>query len=70
LFDLKSDPREEHNIAENHPEIVKQMAGKHKAWAKTLAPLGEIPKLKTNEPVIPGGHGWAFAQKKIKRDKY
>ena len=66
LFDLKSDPREEHNIASDHPEIVKQMAAQHDSWSETLAPLGEIPKSKSksNGPVIPGGHGWAFAEKK------
>ena len=61
LFDLRSDPREEHDIAANHPDVVKQMAAQHTAWSKTLAPLGEIPKIRAGEPIIPSGHGWAFA---------
>lgn len=64
LFDLEKDPKEEHNVAAEHPEIVNQMAEKHTAWSKTLVPLGEIPKISVKEPVIPDGHGWAFASGK------
>ncbi len=66
LFDLKSDPREEHDLAAKHPDIVKRMAARHAAWSKTLAPLGKIPEIKRGEPVIPVGHGWAFASVKKK----
>ncbi|MFP6872694.1 MAG: sulfatase-like hydrolase/transferase, partial [Verrucomicrobiales bacterium] len=45
LFDLKSDPREEQDVAAKHPDIVKQLSAKHATWAKTLAPLGKIPKV-------------------------
>ncbi len=61
LFDLKSDPREETDLATKHPDVVKQMATQHSAWKQTLAPLGEIPKLRGGEPIIPIGHGWALA---------
>lgn len=61
LFDLKADPREEHDIASKHPDVVKQMAAQHRAWSKTLAPLGVIPQIRAGEPIIPNGHGWAFA---------
>ncbi|TWU29119.1 sulfatase family protein [Novipirellula artificiosorum] len=61
LFDLESDPREEHDIASQHPDVVTQMAAQHEAWTRTLTPLGEIPKIRTGEPIIPTGHGWAFA---------
>jgi arylsulfatase A-like enzyme len=61
LFDLKSDPREEHDIASRHPEVVEQMAAQHAAWSQTLAPLGEIPNIRAGAPIIPTGHGWAFA---------
>jgi arylsulfatase A-like enzyme len=61
LFDLKSDPREEHDIASKHPDVVTQMASQHTAWSKTLAPLGEIPNIRPAEPIVPTGHGWAFA---------
>ena len=62
LFDLKSDPREEHDIASKHSDIVTQMAAKHKTWSQTLAPLGKVPDNREREPTIPTGHGWAFAE--------
>ncbi len=61
LFNLKSDPQEEHDLAAKHPAVVKQMSAQHTAWKQTLIPLGEIPKLRGGEPIIPNGHGWAFA---------
>lgn len=62
LFDLKKDPREEIDLAAEYPKIVKQLAAKHAAWSKTLAPLGEIPKLSGDEPTVPTGHGWATSK--------
>jgi arylsulfatase A-like enzyme len=62
LFDLKADPREGHDIASKHPDIVQQLAVQHEAWAETLAPLGEIPKIRAGQPIIPNGHGWAIAE--------
>ena len=62
LFNLKIDPREEHDVAAEHPDIVKRMAAQHEAWTKTLAPLGEIPKIRASLPIIPHGHGWATAK--------
>ena len=35
-------------------------------WAKALAPLGKIPKVKKTDDRIPEGHGWAFAKEKGK----
>lgn len=64
LFNLKEDPKEENNIAEKHPDIVRKMAGEHEAWSKNLAPHGEISKVRGKEPVIPNGHGWAYASEK------
>ncbi len=61
LFDLKSDPKEEHDVASKHPDVVDQLSAQHTAWEQTLAPLGEIPKLPSGAPNIPKGHGWAFA---------
>lgn len=66
LFDLKSDPREERDLAAKHPDIVKQMAAKHATWAETLAPLGRIPTIRAAEPAAPAGHGWAYASAKGK----
>ena len=66
LFDLKSDPREERDLAAKHPDIVEQMAEKHAAWSRTLSPLGEIPKIHNSAPIIPTGHGWAIAPRMTK----
>ncbi len=57
---------EETNLAKKHPEIVAQMASKHAAWRQTLTPLAKIPKITTDQPIIPKGHGWARAPKNKK----
>ena len=64
LFDLKSDPREEKDLANKYPELVQQLAAKHADWAKTLAPLGKIPELNASNISTPKGNGWSFANKK------
>lgn len=71
LFNLKTDPREESNVAAAHPEVVKKMARMHAAWEKTLPPLGEIPESSDAETGIPKGHGWAQAseEKTHKKNK-
>jgi arylsulfatase A-like enzyme len=61
LFDLKKDPREENDVAAQHPEVVQQMARKHAVWEKTLVPVGQIPKIEGEEAKVPKGHGWASA---------
>jgi arylsulfatase A-like enzyme len=66
LFNLGSDPEEENNVASRHPEIVRRLARQHAEWGKTLAPLGEIPKVPAGAPIIPSGHGWALAPGKDK----
>jgi arylsulfatase A-like enzyme len=66
LFDLKSDPREETDLAAKHPDVVKQLAAQQAEWAKTLAPLGKIPEVRGAAPVVPTGHGWAHAPPKGK----
>ena len=63
LFDLKSDPREEKDLANKYPELVQQLASKHADWAKTLAPLGKIPELNASNISTSKGHGWSFADK-------
>ena len=63
LFDLKSDPREEKDLANKYPELVQQLAAKHADWAKTLAPLGKIPELDASNISTAKGHGWSFADK-------
>lgn len=64
LFDLRADPREEKDLAAKRPALVEQLAAKHAAWAKTLAPLGEIPKTDKAGGRDLKGHGWAFAAEK------
>ncbi len=59
LFNLVSDPREENNVADEHPQIVRKMAAQHADWKKTLAPLGQIPETSDPLKIIPTGHGWA-----------
>lgn len=56
-FDLRSDSREEHDVAAKHREGVKHFASQHAAWTQTLAPLGEIPDIRASQPIISGGHG-------------
>ena len=62
LFDLKTDPREESDVAGEHPSIVRKLAMQHAEWENTLAPLGSIPRIDNAPPVIPPGHGWARAE--------
>ena len=45
LFDLASDPTENLNLAERHPEVVERLSAKLEAWEATLAP----PKWTTGE---------------------
>lgn len=64
LFDLNADPREEHDLAAKHPDVVNQLASRHATWKQTLAPLGKIPQIRGDVSVIPQGHGWATAPAK------
>ena len=41
--------------------VVKQMAAKHAEWVKTLAPLARVPEIGFETPLVPTGHGWAYA---------
>ena len=64
LFDLKSDPTEESDVASKHPDVVKQMALQHAAWKQTLAPLGKIPEDRARDKTTNlSGHGWATSVK-------
>jgi arylsulfatase A-like enzyme len=62
LFNLEVDPMEEYDVAADHPDVVHRMGMQHEEWSKTLAPLGEIPKIRAGQPIIPTGHGWAIAK--------
>ena len=63
LFDLRSDPREENDVASAHADVVKRMSSEHAQWEKTLVPLGTIPEIRAGRPIIPSGHGWAMLSK-------
>jgi len=39
LYDLSRDPNERKNLSRKHPEILKQLAAKLKAWPSTLTPM-------------------------------
>jgi hypothetical protein len=53
---------EEYDVAADHPDVVQRIGMQHEEWSKTLAPLGEIPKIRAGQPIIPTGHGWAIAK--------
>ena len=59
LFNLETDPREEQNVADAHPLIVRDMSDQHATWKKTLEPLGKVPEISGQHKAIPSGHGWA-----------
>ena len=43
LYDLDADPAEKHDLAAEHPEIVKTLAAKHDAWFReVIARMGAI----------------------------
>ncbi len=44
LFDLDQDPGEQHNLAADHPEIVRKLKDKMEAFASSIAPLPKIQK--------------------------
>lgn len=66
LFDLKKDPREENNLAKDHPDIVADLSKHHAAWAKTLAPLKPIEKPEKPNEKIPAGYGWMYSKEEQK----
>ena len=61
LFDLGADPKEAHDVASKHADVVEQLASRYSEWSKTLAPLAEVPKIRGGGQNRPSGHGWAFA---------
>jgi hypothetical protein len=43
LFDLSSDPGEQHNVAANHPEVVRRLKSFHDKLAKDFPAIVETP---------------------------
>ena len=68
LYDLKTDPREENDLARDHADIVADMSKHHAAWAKTLAPViptGTKGGPKETGGTIPIGYGWLFTKHRL-----
>ncbi len=36
LYDLSADPREEHDIASQHPDVVRRMRGELENWQRSV----------------------------------
>ena len=66
LFDLAADPEETRDVAAKHPLVARHLAGKHAAWAATLAPLGKVPGNQERGGRDQRGHGWALADREPK----
>ena len=44
LFNLDEDPREERNVARDHPSVFDELRGLHAAWeAELVEPLWDVP---------------------------
>ncbi|MEL6254599.1 MAG: sulfatase-like hydrolase/transferase [Bacteroidota bacterium] len=57
LYDLENDPFEEHNIAAQFPEIVKELKGKVEAFGNERPPMPDMSLLMS--PALP----WVYGQK-------
>lgn len=64
LFDLRKDPLEEKNIAEQHEDVVKTMKLKHENFVSTLPALDAFPKPIRNWAKPPEGWGWVIGDGK------
>lgn len=51
LFDVRSDPSEDYNLATRHPDVVKDMRARFDQYRKTFEPLGR----KKEPDRLPGG---------------
>lgn len=59
LFDLKQDPKETRNLADQHPDIVANLRARHDTWRETLPPVIPVPKGGGGGGNVPQGYGWA-----------
>ena len=39
LYDIQADPGQEHNVAEDHPQVVEQLRGRYEDWWRSLSPV-------------------------------
>jgi len=68
LFDLVKDPREEKNVADKFPKVVKGMAAEYARWKSTHVPPPEPPmtNVKNPGPIIPRGYGWVISDGRLR----
>ena len=54
LYDMQANPGEQHNVADQHPEVVKRMLQAYEAWWDEVRPLmiNEDATLDTGKPFI------------------
>ncbi len=45
LYDMPADPGQEHDVAAEHPEVVKQLTDEFKAWKTDVGPHQNVPPL-------------------------
>jgi arylsulfatase A-like enzyme len=49
LFNLHSDPKEEHDVSGDHPAVLAELQGLHRAWeAELVEPLWDVPMNHSN----------------------
>ena len=53
LYDLNRDPREENDVAEQFPEIVKQLEVKHSQWESELPPMYDLENRQLMRGAVP-----------------
>lgn len=70
LYDLKKDPREQNNVAEKFPEIVKQLEAKHGEWSGKLPPIYDMKNRSGKGMMVPNQdltpkEGWIISDGKV-----
>ena len=53
LYDLNKDPREENDVAQQFPEIVKQLEEKHSEWESGLPPIYDLESREGTGIMVP-----------------
>jgi len=67
LFDLKKDPREETNVAADHPELVARMRKRYDEFVASLPPIKQGADYSGNAKVPPGW-GWLTSDGRMPPD--
>jgi len=68
LFDLVKDPREEKNVADKLPNVVRGMAAEYARWKSTHVPPPEPPmtNVKNPGPITLRGYGWVISDGRLR----